>query len=74
MNKPVKEHTTTLMESRAKIFSNEAHPVKLTDEEIYKTIFESGFDKELFIQNISKGIEPISLVLARAILRKAQEK
>ena len=51
------------------------HPVKeLTDEEIYKTIFESGFDKELFMQNINSGIEPISLTLAKAILRKAQEK
>ena len=46
---------------------------ELTDEEIYTTIFESGFDKELFMQNINSGVEPISLTLAKAILRKAQE-
>jgi hypothetical protein len=47
---------------------------ELSDEEIYKTIFESGFDEDLFMKNLNKGDVPISLVLAKAILKKASEK
>jgi hypothetical protein len=73
---PVKEkHTTTLMESRAKIFQNEAnksHPVKeLTDEEIMEC------ERWVFLQERMRATNDswnFTIELARAILRKAQEK
>ena len=77
---PVKEHTTTLMKSREKIFSNEYHPVKeLNRMSVYELAIDSGFMLSTQYGEAEHKLMPVSdgdtlVKFAKAILRKAQEK